>query len=68
MENAQKEAYADSLEKYQSIIWGSKLWISSSRECHLQLPLHICYLFSLGIYAQAVKEGKGYEKKYMANA
>ncbi|MEK3890645.1 M3 family oligoendopeptidase [Bacillus sp. FSL K6-3431] len=66
MENAQKEAYADSLEDYHPLFWGSKLHFFITGVPFYNFPYTFGYLFSLGIYAQAVKEGKGYEKKYMA--
>ena len=66
MENAQKEAYADSLEEYHPLFWGSKLHFFITGVPFYNFPYTFGYLFSLGIYAQAVKEGKGYEKKYMA--
>ncbi|SQI55864.1 oligoendopeptidase [Lederbergia lenta] len=66
MEDAQKEAYADSLEEYHPLFWGSKLHFFITGVPFYNFPYTFGYLFSLGIYAQAVKEGKGYEKKYMA--
>lgn len=66
MEEAQKEAYADSLEEYHPLFWGSKLHFFITGVPFYNFPYTFGYLFSLGIYDQAVKEGKGYEKKYMA--
>lgn len=66
MEQAQKEAYLDSLDKYHPTFWGSKLHFFITGVPFYNFPYTFGYLFSLGIYAQAVKEGKGYEKKYMA--
>ncbi|MBS4202815.1 M3 family oligoendopeptidase [Lederbergia citrea] len=66
MEEAQKEAYVDSLEEYHPLFWGSKLHFFITGVPFYNFPYTFGYLFSLGIYAQAVKEGKGYEQKYMA--
>lgn len=66
MEEAQKEAYADSLAEYHPQFWGSKLHFFITGVPFYNFPYTFGYLFSLGIYAQAVKEGKDYEKKYIA--
>lgn len=66
MEEAQKEAYVNSLEEYHPLFWGSKLHFFITGVPFYNFPYTFGYLFSLGIYAQAVKEGKGYEQKYMA--
>ncbi|GIN20084.1 MAG TPA: oligoendopeptidase [Bacillus bacterium] len=66
MEKAQKEAYADSLSQYHPYFWGSKLHFYISDIPFYNFPYTFGYLFSLGIYAQAKKEGKGYEEKYIS--
>lgn len=66
MEEAQKEAYAGALEEYHPLFWGSKLHFYITGVPFYNFPYTFGYLFSLGIYAKAVKEGKGYEQKYMA--
>ncbi|MCJ8006911.1 M3 family oligoendopeptidase [Lederbergia wuyishanensis] len=66
MEQAQKEAYLDSLKEYHPLFWGSKLHFFITGVPFYNFPYTFGFLFSLGIYAQAVKEGKGYERKYMA--
>ncbi|MBS4194764.1 M3 family oligoendopeptidase [Lederbergia citri] len=66
MEEAQKEAYLDSLKEYHPLFWGSKLHFFITGVPFYNFPYTFGFLFSLGIYAQAVKEGKGYEQKYMA--
>ncbi|MCR2820478.1 M3 family oligoendopeptidase [Lederbergia panacisoli] len=66
MEEAQKEAYLGSLKEYHPLFWGSKLHFFITGVPFYNFPYTFGFLFSLGIYAQAVKEGKGYEKKYMA--
>jgi len=66
MEEAQKEAYLNSLKEYHPLFWGSKLHFFITGVPFYNFPYTFGFLFSLGIYAQAVKEGKGYEQKYMA--
>ncbi|WP_251554757.1 M3 family oligoendopeptidase [Neobacillus muris] len=66
MLQAQKEAYADSLEDYHPLFWASKLHFFITDVPFYNFPYTFGYLFSLGIYAQALVEGKGYEEKYMA--
>ncbi|MFH5778297.1 oligoendopeptidase [Bacillus obstructivus] len=66
MLEAQKEAYGDGLEEYHPLFWASKLHFFITGVPFYNFPYTFGYLFSLGIYAQAQKEGKGYEEKYMA--
>lgn len=66
MEDAQKEAYANSLEQYHPYFWGSKLHFYITDVPFYNFPYTFGYLFSLGIYAQAKKEGTDYEQKYIA--
>ncbi|MFB7301802.1 M3 family oligoendopeptidase [Heyndrickxia sporothermodurans] len=66
MLEAQKEAYGDCLEEYHPLFWASKLHFFITGVPFYNFPYTFGYLFSLGIYAQAQKEGKGYEDKYMA--
>ena len=63
---AQKEAYCDALEEYHPLFWASKLHFFITGVPFYNFPYTFGYLFSLGIYAQALKEGKGYEEKYIA--
>ncbi|MFE8703248.1 M3 family oligoendopeptidase [Cytobacillus sp. FJAT-54145] len=66
MEEAQKEAYGNALEEYHPQFWGSKLHFYITGVPFYNFPYTFGYLFSLGIYAQALEEGKGYEEKYIA--
>ncbi|WP_042458637.1 M3 family oligoendopeptidase [Neobacillus dielmonensis] len=66
MLQAQKEAYADSLVDYHPLFWASKLHFFITDVPFYNFPYTFGYLFSLGIYAQAIAEGKGYEEKYIA--
>ncbi|EKN63816.1 putative oligoendopeptidase [Neobacillus bataviensis LMG 21833] len=66
MLEAQKEAYCDALEEYHPLFWASKLHFFITGVPFYNFPYTFGYLFSLGIYAEALEEGKGYEEKYIA--
>ncbi|MFF2447640.1 M3 family oligoendopeptidase [Neobacillus sp. NPDC058068] len=66
MLEAQKEAYCGALEEYHPLFWASKLHFFITGVPFYNFPYTFGYLFSLGIYAKALEEGKGYEEKYMA--
>jgi oligoendopeptidase F len=63
---AQKEAYSNALEEYHPLFWASKLHFFITNVPFYNFPYTFGYLFSLGIYAQALEEGRGYEDKYIA--
>lgn len=63
---AQKEAYSDALDEYHPMFWASKLHFFITDVPFYNFPYTFGYLFSLGIYARALEEGKGYEEKYIA--
>lgn len=66
MLEAQKEAYGDALSEYHPSFWSSKLHFYITGVPFYNFPYTFGYLFSLGIYAQALEEGSGYEEKYIA--
>ncbi|MFL6558012.1 MAG: M3 family oligoendopeptidase [Bacillus sp. (in: firmicutes)] len=66
MLEAQKEAYSDALEEYHPLFWASKLHFFITGVPFYNFPYTFGFLFSLGIYAQALEEGRGYEEKYIA--
>ena len=66
MENAQTEAYGGALDQYHPLFWASKLHFFITGVPFYNFPYTFGYLFSLGIYAMAQEEGKGYEEKYIA--
>lgn len=66
MLSAQKEAYGDALSEYHPLFWASKLHFFITGVPFYNFPYTFGYLFSLGIYSQAVEEGKNYEDKYIA--
>lgn len=66
MLEAQREAYCDALDEYHPLFWASKLHFFITGVPFYNFPYTFGYLFSLGIYAQALAEGKGYEEKYIS--
>ncbi|OIK13291.1 M3 family oligoendopeptidase [Bacillus sp. MUM 13] len=66
MEEAQKEAYGEALSEYHPSFWASKLHFYITGVPFYNFPYTFGYLFSLGIYAQALKEEEGFEEKYIA--
>jgi oligoendopeptidase F len=66
MAGAQREAYCEALDEYHPLFWASKLHFFITGVPFYNFPYTFGYLFSLGIYAQALEEGKGYEEKYIA--
>lgn len=66
MEEAQREAYLDTLDEYHPQFWASKLHFYISEVPFYNFPYTFGYLFSLGIYHKAIQEGDSYEDKYIA--
>lgn len=66
MEEAQKEAYDNSLSDYHPSFWASKLHFYISGISFYNFPYTFGYLFSLGIYAQALESGSDFEDQYIA--
>ncbi|MFN7249586.1 MAG: M3 family oligoendopeptidase [Anaerobacillus sp.] len=65
MEQAQKDAFDDSLGEYHPHFWASKLHFYITGVPFYNFPYTFGYLFSMGIYALAQKEGDAFEKKYI---
>ncbi|WP_010097318.1 M3 family oligoendopeptidase [Ornithinibacillus scapharcae] len=63
---AQKEAYEDSLSSYHPHFWCSKLHFFIDSVPFYNFPYTFGYLFSLGIYAEYLKNPEGFEDKYIA--
>lgn len=63
---AQKEAYQDSLSTYHPHFWCSKLHFFIDSVPFYNFPYTFGYLFSLGIYAEYLKNPEGFEDKYIA--
>src|SRR5699024_7128058 len=66
MDEAQREAYNDALEHTDPTLWASKMHFYKTSTPFYNFPYTFGYLFSLGIYAQAQKQGSDFEKKYIA--
>jgi oligoendopeptidase F len=62
---AQKEAYCDSLNEYHPHFWASKLHFYITDVPFYNFPYTFGYLFSLGIYAKSLEEGKSFENQYI---
>lgn len=63
---AQKQTYKDTLSEYDPYFWASKLHFYITGVPFYNFPYTFGYLFSSGIYAQALKEGSNFEDKYIA--
>lgn len=66
MLNAQKEAYGDCLSEYHPHFWCSKLHFFIDDVPFYNFPYTFGFLFSLGIYAEYLKNPNGFEDKYIA--
>ena len=66
MLQAQKEAYGDSLSTYHPHFWCSKLHFFIDRVPFYNFPYTFGFLFSLGIYAEYLKNPEGFEDRYIA--
>lgn len=66
MLDAQKEAYGDCLSSYHPHFWCSKLHFFIDDVPFYNFPYTFGFLFSLGIYAQYLKNPNGFEEKYIA--
>ncbi|MCT2534357.1 M3 family oligoendopeptidase [Aquibacillus koreensis] len=66
MEEAQKEAYCNELETYDPTFWASKLHFHITDVPFYNFPYTFGYLFSLGIYAEAIESKEDFESSYNA--
>lgn len=66
MLEAQKESYNDSLGSYHPHFWAAKLHFFIDSVPFYNFPYTFGYLFSLGIYAHAQKQGTSFENEYIA--
>lgn len=64
MEEAQKEAFIDALDTYHPTFWASKLHFYITGISFYNFPYTFGFLFSLGIYSKAKREGKSFESDY----
>lgn len=65
MVEAQKEGYHDALATYHPHFWAAKLHFFIDDVPFYNFPYTFGYLFSLGIYAYANKEGTSFEQEYI---
>ncbi len=66
MKKAQKDAYCNALYGYDPTFWASKLHFHITDVPFYNFPYTFGYLFSLGIYADALETEQGFEDKYVA--
>jgi pepF/M3 family oligoendopeptidase len=65
MEQAQREAFGGALGEIHPHFWASKLHFYLTDVPFYNFPYTFGYLFSCGIYAQAIKEGPSFAGKYV---
>lgn len=66
MTEAQREAFCNQLDTYHPTFWASKLHFYITNWPFYNFPYTFGYLFSTGIYVQALQEGPAFAKKYDA--
>ncbi len=66
MEQSQKEAYCDLLGEWHPHFWAAKMHFYFTDLSFYNFPYTFGYLFSLGLYARAKAEGKGFSNTYDA--
>lgn len=66
MEAAQKEAFRDALAEYHPHFWASKLHFYITEVPFYNFPYTFGYMFSAGLYAEALRRGPAFEEQYVA--
>lgn len=66
MVEAQKEAYGEKISSYDPYFWASKLHFHITGQPFYNFPYTFGYLFSMGIYARALKSEASFEESYIA--
>ena len=66
MEDAQRQAYHDSLGRYHPYFWASKLHFYATEAPFYNFPYTFGFLFSSGLYARAQAEGPSFARRYAA--
>ncbi|MDM8528363.1 M3 family oligoendopeptidase [Anaerolineales bacterium HSG24] len=66
MVTAQRNAFKDSLVNYHPYFWASKLHFYITEAPFYNFPYTFGYLFSNGVYAQALSEGPAFVDRYIA--
>lgn len=66
MVSAQQTAFKEGLAIYHPLFWASKLHFYDSRFPFYNFPYTFGYLFSNGVYAEALAEGPAFHNRYHA--
>jgi oligoendopeptidase F len=66
MVSSQKQAFKDGLADYHPLFWASKLHFYVTGAPFYNFPYTFGYLFSNGVYAQALAEGPSFADNYIA--
>ncbi|SDJ76353.1 M3 family oligoendopeptidase [Sediminibacillus albus] len=66
MKEAQRDAYCGALYGYDPTFWASKLHFHITDVPFYNFPYTFGYLFSLGIYADAINSGDSFEEAYVS--
>lgn len=66
MLSAQKTAFKDGLAVYHPLFWASKLHFYITHAPFYNFPYTFGFLFSNGVYAQAMAEGPAFHNRYVA--
>lgn len=64
METAQRTAYRDSLGQVHPLFWASKLHFYITEVPFYNFPYTFGYMFSTGLYAEALQRGTSFEEDY----
>jgi pepF/M3 family oligoendopeptidase len=66
MLDAQQHAFKNGLTRYHPLFWASKLHFYITAAPFYNFPYTFGYLFSSGVYAQALAEGPAFKERYIA--
>ncbi|WP_025849921.1 M3 family oligoendopeptidase [Paenibacillus ehimensis] len=66
MEAAQKKAYRNTLAEYHPHFWASKMHFYLTDVPFYNFPYTFGYMFSTGLYAEALRRGAAFEDQYIA--
>jgi oligoendopeptidase F len=63
---AQKKSFKEGLARYHPLFWASKLHFYMTQVPFYNFPYTFGFLFSNGVYAQALAEGPAFRERYVA--
>lgn len=66
MLSAQKTAFREALDQYHPHFWASKLHFYITEVPFYNFPYTFGYMFSTGLYAEALRRGAAFEDQYVA--